>query len=153
MRKISLILTIAATFFAGSLFQGCMSPDKQKENAQEKVREEKQDLIEAQNKADSVTQNVVNEDTKKKFKLDMDLKIKKNEVRIDELQLDANNSKTTAYKAFSKRLDSLETENNKLKNRTYNNDKGTWENFTMEYNRDIDAISTGIDNVKAGMKK
>lgn len=140
---------VTATFFlAGILFAGCMSSDQKNDAAKAQVLAAQQNLDVVQKNADMVAEKAATADELKTFKLESDLKIKNNEVRIAELKLKMNKSGSALDEVYAKRIDSLEMKNKNLKTRMgdYEKTHSDWTKFKHDFNRDLDELGNTLKN-------
>ena len=112
----NLFFTIVALLAAGSLFTSCLSSEQKKEAADAQVVIARDNLAAEQMKADKLAEKAATANELKTFKLESDLKIKNNEVRIAELKLKMNKPGVASDEVYKKRIDSLIA----LLNLTYN---------------------------------
>lgn len=134
MKKSILTLGMVAMLFAGSL-TSCKNNEAKIEDAQEDILEERQDLAEAQNKANQEYEN---------YKMEINEKITKNEQKIADLKVKKITGSADAQERHNKRIAKLEAKNSELKAKldqytTYSAD--TWEAFKAN----VDSTATAIE--------
>jgi hypothetical protein len=145
----NLFFTIVILFSGGTLLVGCMSAEQKKEAANAQVVVATENLNKVQANADVVAKKVATEDQLKTFRLESDLKIKNNDVRIAELKLKMNKSGTALNEVYAKRIYSLEFRNTNLKKRMsdYVQTHSDWEKFKRDFNRDLDDLGTKLKSI------
>ncbi|HEY5535679.1 MAG TPA: hypothetical protein VIL99_12205 [Ignavibacteria bacterium] len=148
MRKISFTIAVTIIILAGSLFTGCWSSDQKKDAAKAEVVAAQENLNKVQKNADIVAEKAATADELKTFKLESELKIKNNEVRIAELKLKINKSGSGLDEVYAKRIDSLELKNKNLKTRMgdYEKTHSEWSKFKHDFNRDLDELGNKLKN-------
>jgi chromosome segregation ATPase len=148
MRNVFGILATTALFTAGTLFTGCQTAEKKVENAQEKMQDAKQDLKEAQKDASVEARRVANAEAYKTMHDETNIKIKENEVRIEELRMKMKRPGKTLDAVYEARIASLEQRNRDLKTRIdgydVNTTSGDWEAWKREFNRDMDSLGNSL---------
>jgi hypothetical protein len=151
----NLSFTIAILFSSTTLLVGCMSSEQKKEAANAQVVIATDNLNKVQANADIVAQKAVSDDELKTFKLESDLKIKNNEVRIAELKLKMNKPGTTLDEVYAKRIDSLEFRNTNLKKRMsdYERTHSDWAKFKRDFNRDLDELGSRLKSIAKESRK
>jgi hypothetical protein len=148
MKKISFTIAVTIIILAGSLFTGCWSSDQKKDAAKAEVVAAQENLNKVQKNADIVAEKAATADELKTFKLESELKIKNNEVRIAELKLKINKSESGLDEVYAKRIDSLELKNKNLKTRMgdYEKTHSEWSKFKHDFNRDLDELGNKLKN-------
>jgi len=146
MKKTTSILYLGLLFITGSLFAGCMSSEQKKDAANAKVEAARENLNVQQEKADTVALKAAIADDQKTFKLESELKIKKNEVTIAELKLKMNSAGHSQDQAYIKKIDSLEIKNKNLKTRmgNYELTHSDWTKFKADFNRDLNEVANRL---------
>jgi hypothetical protein len=140
------ILPLSMLLVAGNLFSGCMSSDQKKEAANDQVVIAQNNLDKVQDNADAVNANAATIADIKTFRLESDLKIKNNEVKIAELKLKINKPGTTLDEAYAQKIDSIEFKNDNLKKRMadYEKTHSDWTKFKRDFNRDLDELGNKL---------
>jgi len=89
------------------------------------------------------------------FKSETNEKITNNEARIKVLKDEAKNSGKAQEMVYDKKIDLLEKQNQNLKNRLDNYDKGQtgWESFKKEFNQDMNGLGEALKNFVIVKKK
>jgi hypothetical protein len=146
MKKTTSILYVSLLFMTGSLFTGCMSSEQKKDAANAKVEAARENLNVQQEKADTVALKAAIADDQKTFKLESELKIRKNEVTIAELKLKMNSAGHSQDQAYSRKIDSLEIKNKNLKIRmgNYELTHSDWTKFKADFNRDLNEVANRL---------
>lgn len=149
MKRYILTVTLAALLIGGGLINGCLSSDQKKEAAQAQVIAAQKNLDKVQNNANKVNERIATADELKTFKLESELKIKNNEVRIAELRLKMNKTESANQHVYIKRIDSLELKNKNLKTRMGNYEliHSDWNKFKRDFNRDLDTLAYNLKNI------
>jgi hypothetical protein len=107
MKRITSLLVTASILMAGSLFAGFMFFDQQKDASKTQVEDAQNSLKSVQKNADRIAERKAINDELKTFKLESELKIKNNEVRIAELKLKLNKQGSVLDEASAKKIDSF----------------------------------------------
>jgi len=143
MKKISIT---AIVFFSASLFTACMSSDQKKEAADAQVVIAQDNLDKVQDNANAVAATA---DELKTFKLESDVKIKSNEMKISELKLKINRSGNSQDRVYIKDIDSLELKNKNLKTRmsNYEATHSDWTKFKHDFNHDLDELGSKLKDI------
>lgn len=134
MKNNYFILTVIL-LIAGSLLTGC---DNNRENAEEKVKQANQEMIDAQ---------VQYEKDWQQFKSDTELRINTYQKNIDDFKT-AMKTTSNKFKAkYQNEILTLEQKNielqKKLNDYKYEG-KDTWEKFKQEFNNDIDSVGNAL---------
>lgn len=76
-------------------------------------------------------------------------KIRSNEMRIAELNVQLNKPGTKLDTLYKKRFQSLEKQNNEMKTRleVYSKNQSDWENFKRGYNQDMDELLKALKDL------
>jgi len=145
----NLLFTIAVLLAAGSLFTACLSSDQKKEAADAQVVIANNNLDTEQMNADYLAEKAATAKELKTFKLESDLKIKNNEVRIAELKLKMNKPGVVSDEVYKKKIDSLEMKNKNLKTRLgdYERSHSSWTKFKRDFNRDLDELGSKLKDI------
>ena len=154
MKKISYILVGATMLMTGSFVTGCMSSDQKKEAANAQVVNAEDNLNLAKDNAAIVAEKAATADELKTFKLESELKIKRNEVSITELKLKMHNQGGIQDEVYARRIDSLEIKNNNLNKRMsdYEKTHSNWTKFKNDFNRDLDELGNSLKRIASGNK-
>jgi hypothetical protein len=141
--------TIAVLLMSAGLFIACLSSEQKKEAADAQVVIAVDNLNDVQKNADVAAAKVATAQELKTFKLESDLKIKTNEVRIAELKLKMNKSGSTQDQVYERSIDSLEMKNLNLKTRmgNYERNHSDWTKFKRDFNRDLDELGTKLKKI------
>jgi exonuclease VII large subunit len=157
MKNVFCILTTTALFTAGTLFTGCESSEKKVENAQEKMQDARQDLKEAQKDANVEARRTANAEAWKTMRDETTIKIKENEVRIEELRMKMKRPGKTLDAVYEERIAALEQRNRDLKTRIdgydANTASGDWETWKREFNRDMDSLGRSLRDFTVDNKR
>lgn len=151
-----LVSTLAATaFFAGILFTGCNSSSNKIDNAEDKVMDAKEAVIDAQIDLNQARQDSITEF--EQYKTKYQNQIIANEKSIAELRVGFVGASQENKALYEKKLTELEEKNRRLKIKlAEHNEEGTaqWRTFKTEFQRDMDELgkafsefedSTGIN--------
>src|SRR5665648_457576 len=114
MKKMIFILAVTS-LMAGTIFTGCQSSTKKQQAAQDKVQDARQDLNAAKKNANEVAQKAATAEEWKTFKSESELKIKDNEIRINELTVRMKKPGELFDELFEKKITNLEQQNKDLK--------------------------------------
>lgn len=149
MKKPILTVALAVLFIPGIILTGCKSPSQKAEDAKENVQDEREDLTEAKQEANTAVVKAANEEQWKIFKIDAEAKIKKNELRISELKTKLKKPGKELEEADKQRIDALETRNSQFKNRLndYEKNQTDWATFTRDFNQAMNELENELKNV------
>jgi len=155
MKKTILTLAMATTLMAGTIFTGCQSSAQKEDAAQADVKDAKQDLNEAQQKADAEKEKSAKAFEWQTFKNESDIKIRDNEVRIAEVREKMKSSGKTLDAVYAKRVDTLEQQNKAMRTKidNYEKSQSDWETFKREFNHDMDEFGKAFKNLTVDNKK
>ncbi len=133
-------------FVAACLISSCLSNDQKKDAANAQVEAAQENLEKVQNNADLVAEKVATADELKLFKLESELKIKKNEVSIAELNLQMNKPGSKLDDVYESKIDTLEQINKNLESRIdkYEKSQSDWTKFKKDFNRDLDELGNRL---------
>ncbi len=141
--KITIVtLALSTMLVAGTLLTSCKSPAQKEEAAQAKVDEAQQDLNAAQVK-------VASQEEWATFKIESELKINDNEIRIAELKVKMKKPGKVFDALYQKRIDDLEKRNLDMRVRmeTYEKSQSDWESFKTEFNHDMDELGKSLKDL------
>ncbi len=146
---------VAILILAVSFFTSCQSSAEKMEAANKDVAEAKEDLQEAREDAQAVANKVATEEEWRIFKSETEVKIKSNEVRIDELKVKMKKPGTTFDEMYVKKIETLEQKNKDLKTRigAYETNQTDWESFKREFNHDMDELGQALKDLTVNNKK
>lgn len=146
MKKVNYVFVNAMIFVAACLISSCLSNDQKKDAANAQVEAAQENLEKVQNNADLVAEKVATADEFKLFKLESELKIKKNEVSIAELNLQMNKPGTVLDEVYESKIDTLEQINQDLESRidNYEKSQSDWTKFKKDFNRDLDELGNRL---------
>ena len=146
--KITIVtLALSTMLVAGTLLTSCKSPAQKEEAAQAKVDEAQQDLNAAQVK-------VASQEEWATFKIESELKINDNEIRIAELKVKMKKPGKVFDALYQKRIDDLEKRNLDMRVRmeTYEKSQSDWESFKTEFNHDMDELGKSLKDLTVDNK-
>ena len=145
----NLSFTIAILLTTGTFFTGCMSSEQKKEAADAQVVIAQDNLTKTQNNANLVAERAATATELKTFRLEYDLKIKNNEVKIAELKLKLNKPGASLDADYTRKIDSLEFKNTNLKKRLgdYEQTHSNWAKFKHDFNRDLDDLGNKLKHI------
>ena len=140
MRK-SILALAAFTLLAGAVSTSCNSSSKQVDDAQNSVKEARQDLDAANKEYLAEIEN---------FRIEMAARIDANDKRIAELKANISHERKEVRADYKNRIDALEKKNRDLKKKmeVYNdNGRENWEIFKAEFNHDMDQLGQAFKDV------
>lgn len=139
---------------AHAVFTGCQSSADKLEAANQNVEKEKQDLQEAQKDANAVAVKVANAEEWAAFKTESEVKIKDNQIRIDELKMKMSKPGKTFDAMYAKNIENLEQKNKDLKARigAYEANQSDWDSFKREFNHDMDELGQALRDLTVNNK-
>ena len=162
MKRNILILAVAITLTAGTIFSSCQSSIQKQEAAQAKVKDAtqdvqdaKQDLNAAKKDANAAAQVVATAEEWEAFRNESELKIKANEIRITELNVKMKKPGEIFDAIYEKKITSLEQQNREMRTRlvAYEKSQSNWDSFKREFNHDMDAIGQALKDLTVDNKK
>lgn len=112
----------------------------------EKTEKAELNLSEAKAKATSDSLNLVSVEEWTLFKNETESKIKEHEIRISFLKKSIKQSSPKTKKELNEKIESLEKDNQSLKNRleTYEKVKSDWITFKREFSHDMDQLGSAL---------
>jgi hypothetical protein len=151
MKKVITVLVVAMAAF----FSACQDPETDTEKAKDKVAEAETDLKTAQQEEDSVVLRAANEKEWLAFKAESDMKIKNTEDQVIALKEKLKKEGKAITSEYNNRIDSLEEKNRELKMRinSYSNNQTNWQQFKLEFNRDMEGLGQSLRNFVVPAKK
>ena len=137
------------------IFTSCQSSIQKQEAARDKVQDARQDLNAAQKDANAAAQVVATAEEWEAFRNESDLKIKANEVRINELTVKMKRPGEIFDEIYEKKITNLELQNREVRSRlvAYETSQSNWETFKREFNHDMDAIGQALKDLTVDNKK
>jgi len=155
MKKIIFILALTVPLLAGIIFTGYRSSTQKQKAAQTKVPYANRDLNQAPKIANVAAEKPINAEEWMTFKSESERKIRKNEIRIAELNIEIKNQAEKSDALFRKKIANLEQQNKFMKAMLENFEKGpsNWESFNRGFNRDMDAIENALKDLTIDDKK
>lgn len=146
MKKLTFILAVTISLFAGAIFTSCQSNDQKVKAAKERVQDARQDLIEAQTEAYDAEAANINAEEWKAFKVETDNNIKNNELRIAELRVQLEKPGKIFDPVYKNKIEVLEQKNLDMKNRlnAYKKRQNNWEIFKAEFNHDMEELKKAL---------
>jgi predicted RNase H-like nuclease (RuvC/YqgF family) len=146
MKKI--VFTLAATaFFAGILFTSCNSSSQKINNAEDKVLDAQEQVIDAKIDLTQARQDSITEF--QQFKTDFQNQIIANEKTISGLKVSIADASQEDKALYEKKLAEMEEKNNNLKVKLAEFKEGEsdkWQNFKMEFKRDMDELGKAFSD-------
>ena len=140
MRK-SILALAAFALMAGAMSTSCNSSSQKVDDAQNSVKEARQDLDAANKEYLAEIEN---------FRVEMAARIDANDKRIAELKANLVHEKKEARADYKKRIDALEQKNRDLK-KEMDEYKATgrenWEIFKTEFNHDMDQLGQAFKDI------
>ncbi len=154
MKKAFFLYALITMFIAGTIFTSCQSSTEKVDAAKSNVEDAKQDLTAEQRNANSEAQETANTKAWEAFKLETDVQIKVNEIRIAELSEKAKKTSKAVDAKYAKSVAELEQKNTELKNRmdTYVLGKSDWELFKTEFNHDMEGLGQALKDLTVDNK-
>ena len=143
MKKSIFTLAAMSLLMTGALFTSCNSAAQKEDN----TTTESQDAI-------AEEQVVATAEEWQAFKTDAEAKIKRNEIRIEELTVQMNKPGQVFDDLYKNRILELEQQNKKLQDRIIAYDKShtDWEKFKREFNHDMDELGEALKNITVNNK-
>ncbi len=144
MKKSIFTLAAMSLLMTGAIFTSCNSAAQKEDNT---TTTEQQDVI-----ADE--QVVATAEEWQEFKTDAEAKIKRNELRIEELTVQMNKPGQVFDDLYKNRILELEQQNKKLQDRidAYDKSHTDWEKFKREFNHDMDELGDALKNITVNNK-
>ena len=154
MKKI-IFIPVVATLIAGTIFTSCQSWSQKQKAAQDKVQDARQDLNAARKNANEVAQKAATAEEWKTFKSESELKIKENEIRINELIVKIAKPGKILDAHYERKINNLKQQNKDLTARlvAYEKSQSNWESFKREFNHDMDEIGQALKDLTVDNKK
>lgn len=154
MKKSTYNLAIAM-LIAGSVFTSCESQAQKDEKEKNRIETEQKELNERKTEVNAAAQKVADAEEWKQFKAASELKIKENEIRIDELKFKKSKPGKMLDELYQNRIEALVTRNKELKERIYSYEKNQsdWEVFKREFNHDMDELGKALKDFSVDNKK
>jgi TolA-binding protein len=143
MKKSIFTLAAMSMLLTGAILTSCNSAAQKEENT----------TIETQD-ADAEEQVVATVEEWQAFKTDAEAKIKRNEMRIEELTVQMNKPGQVFDDLYKNRIEELEQQNRELQNRidAYDKSHTDWEKFKREFNHDMDELGDALKNITVNNK-
>ena len=139
MKKSIFTLAAMSLLMTGAIFTSCNSAAQKEENT---TTTEQQEAINDE-------QVVATAEEWQEFKTDAEAKIKRNELRIEELTVQMNKPGQVFDDLYKNRILELEQQNKKLQDRidAYDKSHTDWEKFKREFNHDMDELGDALKNI------
>ena len=155
MKKSFITLMFSAAMIAGSIFSGCKTPDQKIDSAAANVTDAKQELKIAENNANEAAQIKANAEEWQAYKTECELKIRDNEIKINEIKIKMNKPGKILDPIYAKRIELLEQRNRNLKIKMDNYDKNpsNWASFKIEFKHDMDELGQAIKDLTVNNTK
>lgn len=149
MKKRIFILAIAATFMAGTIVTSCQSTNERDGDSQHMTIKAHQDDKEVKKELNADMPKFATADEWKTFRLESELKINNNEIRVKELTEKMNKPGTTLDPLYAKKIKNLEQKNIdlKVKLKTYETSQSDWETFKREFNHDMNELGKAFKDL------
>jgi TolA-binding protein len=144
MKKSIFTLAALSLFMTGTIFTSCNSAAQKEENT---TTTEQQEAINDE-------QVVATAEEWQEFKTDAEAKIKRNEIRIEELTVQMNKPGQVFDDLYKNRILELEQQNKKLQDRidAYDKSHTDWEKFKRKFNHDMDELGDALKNITVNNK-
>jgi chromosome segregation ATPase len=151
MKKILFIPVAITTVLTGIIFPSCQSSVQKEKVAQAKVQNAKEKLRVAEDEANAVAQQVAKDRAWELFKSDAGIKIRKNELLIEDFKVKMKTTGKTLKAQYEKRIAVLEQKNKELKTRmdAYEKNQSDWESFKRQFNIDLEKLGKALKNIEA----
>lgn len=139
MKKSIFTLAAMSLLMTGAILTSCNSAAQKEENT---TTTEQQEAINDE-------QVVATAEEWQEFKTDAEAKIKRNELRIEELTVQMNKPGQVFDDLYKNRILELEQQNKKLQDRidAYDKSHTDWEKFKREFNHDMDELGDALKNI------
>lgn len=144
MKKSIFTLAAMSLLMTGAILTSCNSAAQKEENT---TTTEQQEAINDE-------QVVATAEEWQEFKTDAEAKIKRNEMRIEELTVQMNKPGQVFDDLYKNRILELEQQNKKLQDRidAYDKSHTDWEKFKREFNHDMDELGDALKNITVNNK-
>lgn len=154
MKNIILTLAIGTMFMAATIFTSCHSSDQKDGNDHDMINKSTQDMTVMNNDVKSDKPKMASVDEWKTFKLESELKINNNEIRVKELKEKMKKPGTILDPLYANRIENLEQKNKELKIKleTYEINQSGWETFKREFNHDMDELGKAFKDLTVNNK-
>lgn len=154
MKKTIFSLAIATTFMAGTVFTSCQSSDQKDGDDDGMMNRTEKDAQVMHNDDNSDMPTMVTADEWQTFKLESELQINNNEIRIKELKEKMNKPGTILDPLYAKKIENLEKKNQdlKIKLEAYETNQSNWEKFKREFNHDMDELGKAFKDLTVNNK-
>lgn len=155
MRKTIFTIVVAASFIAGSIFTGCQSSAQKEEAAREKSEDANEEFEDLQNEQNAENQKVATAAEWEIFKTESELKIRNNEIRVEELKIQMNKPGKVFDAIYARKIEILEQRNRNMQARidAYEASQSNWEVFKREFNHDMDELGKAFKDLTVDNKK
>ena len=154
MKKLIFTLAVATTFMAGTIFTSCESSYNKDGENQGMMNETKEDMQEMHNDKNADMPKMATADEWKTFKLESELEINNNEIRVKELTEKMNKPGTILDPLYAKKIENIEQKNKDLKAKlvAYETNQSDWEKFKREFNHDMDELGKAFKDLTVDNK-
>jgi TolA-binding protein len=144
MKKSIFTLAAMSLLMTAAIFTSCNSAAQKEDNT---TTTEQQEAINDE-------QVVATAEEWQEFKTDAEAKIKRNEIRIEELTVQMNKPGQVFDDLYKNRILELEQQNKKLQDRidAYDKSHTDWEKFKREFNHDMDELGDALKNITVNNK-
>jgi hypothetical protein len=142
------IFTLAITvFIVGTIFTGCVSPSQKLENAEDKVIDAKNAVLDARSELNQAYQDSITEF--QQFKIEAENRIIANEKSIEELRVKIVSANEENKVLYQSKLAELQKRNSELKIKLleYKADEtDKWKKFKTEFKNDMDELGKAFSD-------
>lgn len=154
MKKLIFTLAIATTFMAGTIFTSCQSSNSKVKDDNSMMNEAQQDVQKMHNGVNADMPVMATADEWKTFKLESELKINNNKIRVKELTEKMNKPGTVLDPLYAKKIENIEQKNKDLTNmlEKYEANQSDWEKFKREFNHDMDELGKAFKDLTVDNK-
>jgi hypothetical protein len=148
-------ITIYKALMAAIMLLGCNSFGQLSNNVPSDMQNFPGELIDSKNIGTTFQQTFVSPKEWRAYKQEVRQKIRSNEDRISDLKIKMRHSGNGMDVLYQARIESLEKQNNKLKNRIakYKRNRSDWASFKREVDREMDDLGQAIKDFSIDSKK
>ena len=154
MKSLIVNFLVALMILAHAIFTGCQSSAEKMDSANQNVEDARQDLKDAQQDAHAEAVKIATAEEWTAFKTESEVKIKDNQIRIDELKVKMKKPGQTFDAMYAKSIENLEQKNRDLRTRigSYETNQSDWESFKREFNHDMDEVGQALRDLTVNNK-
>jgi len=141
------IFILITVFIAGTIFTGCVSPSQKLKNAEDKVIDSKNAVLDARSELNQAYQDSITE--YQQFKIESENRIIANEKSIEELRVKIVSANEENKVLYQTKLADLQKRNSELKIKLteYKADNtNKWKEFKTEFKNDMDELGKAFSD-------